>query len=357
MKIFILADDLSDGGPLWINALMPMLKVFSECFDVTLLQVPRAGRPLPLPLARLHKWRVMRSHRESWTNDVRSQLDPNGPNLLMVWGSGIHWAHALAPVWDLFSHRILHVLDTQEPEHVKLDLLTRFDLVTCFCNDLAESYAARADRPTLFFPAHVDTLDFHSSKPYRPLDMLIVGRREDRYHLPLFSYFNAPDQERVFIDFVSRGQSPMTREQEFRLLMSAYGKAAAAFCYEPSGVPRFRGRSPLLERWVHAWTSGCTVFGTSPRGGGTTELQDWPESTIELPSEPQEAVELVNLVLSDEEGMSRRRKRNVLEAVRRHDTRLRIEQLLLTLGLPKPEKLQSGLERVSALENELASMV
>lgn len=355
MRIFILSEDLSDGGPLWINSLTPMLKVFSECFEVTLLQLPRMKQTSTLSLARFGNWRLTRNLRRLWADEVRGKLDPNGPNLLMVWGNGIYRSNALASVWNLFSHRILYVLDTLQPEDIDANILGRFDLVTCFCNDLAESYAARVTCPTLFFPAHVDTLSFHNSRSYRPLDMLILGRREDRYHLPLFSHFNAPDQDRIFIDFVSRGQTPMSRGQEFQLLMSAYGKAASAFCYEPSEVPRFRGRSPMLERWVHAWTSGCTVFGTPPHGGRTSELMDWPDSTIELPSEPQEAIMLVESVLSDHEGLTRRRKRNVLEAVRRHDTRLRIEQMLLALDIPKPVDLENGLERLSALGHELAA--
>jgi hypothetical protein len=305
-------------------------------------------------LARLKDWRFNKKLRQSYTDEVRSKLDPVGPNLLMIWGNGIHWLDALTPVWDLFSHRILYVLDTVQPDDINADFLGRFDLVTCFCNDLAESYAARVTCPTLFFPAHVDTLRFHNPRSYRPLDMLMLGRREDRYHLPLFTHFNAPDQDRVFIDFVTRGQTPMTRDQEFQLLMSAYGKAASTFCYEPSGVPRFRGRSPLLERWVHAWTSGCTVFGTRPHGSRTAELMDWPGSTIELPSEPQEAIGFVDSVLSDHDGMVRRRQRNVLEAVRRHDTRLRIEQMLLKLDIPRPSNLRIGLDRLSALQRTLA---
>jgi hypothetical protein len=188
------------------------------------------------------------------------------------------------------------------------------------------------------------------------LDLLIVGRREDRYHRPLYIHFNAPEQDRIFVDLATRGQTALTREQEFRLLMSAHAKAAAVFCYEPSDTPRFHGRSPLLPRWVHAWTSGCTVIGTRPLGGGTDALMDWPEATIELPPDPADAIDLVEVTLSDRDGMARRRHRNVLEAVRRHDTRCRIREMLQRLDLPMPAPLEAGLERLGALAEQLAPL-
>ena len=359
MKLFLLTEDLSDGGPIWMNVLWPTVRIYSECFDLTMLQVPRSGAPRGHgALGKFRSWRRIRSQRPVWTSQVLRELDQAGPNLLLVWArssKSVSWSHALEPVWHLFSHRILHVLDTMQPEHVSVDDLARFDLVTCFCHDLADAYRKTHHRPTLFLPEHVDTMAFHNVGDCRPLDLLVVGRREDRYHLPLYTHFNAPEQKRVFVDLATRGQTPMTREQEFRILMSAHAKAAAAFCYETAGVPRFRGRSPMLTRWVHAWTSGCTVFGTRPQGGGTGTLMDWPGSTIELPSDEQDAIALVEETLADKAGMALRRHRNVLESLRRHDTRYRIAQMLQSLDLPIPAPLATGLERLDALAERLST--
>lgn len=356
MRLFIAVDDLSDGGPIWINSLIPMLAVFSECFEVTVLQAPAKERPRARLPARYERWRTLEATRRSWCSEVRGALDADGPNVLMVWGDAVHWSRALWPVWDLFSHRVLYVLDTLEPGDIGPGIASRFDLVACFCADLEARHVAATGLPTLFFPAHADTLRHHWAGAYRPLDMLISGRRDDRHHLPLFLHFNRPDVDRVFVDVMSRGQTPMSRAQEFALLASTYAKAASAFCYEPSGVPRFRGGSPLLERWVHAWMSGCTVFGTRPRGRATDVLMDWADSTIELPDDPQAAIDLVEETLSDAEGMARRRRGNVREAVRRHDTRLRIAELLAVLDLPRPPGLVTGLDRLAALEKELAQL-
>jgi hypothetical protein len=358
MKLFLLTDNLSDGGPIWINILWPTVKVYSECFDVTLLEVPpNDAVRRPRGLAKLDTWRRMRRQGRSWDAQIRRDLDPSGPNVLLVWAAStntVAWSRALEPVWPLFSHKVLQVLDTMQPEHVSKDDLAKFDLVTCFCRDLGDAYAAKTNQPTLFLPEHLDTLSFHCFGGFRPLDLLLVGRRDDRHHRPLYAHFNAPQRDRIFIDLVTRGQTAMTRQQEFRLLMSAHAKAAAAFCYETGDVPRFRGRSPLLSRWVHAWTSGCTVFGTRPRGGGTEELMDWPEATIELPADAKDAIELVEATLSDGKGMALRRYRNVLEAVRRHDTRYRVAQILGHLDLPLSAPLVTGLEQLDELAEQVA---
>ena len=156
-------------------------------------------------------------------------------------------------------------------------------------------------------------------------------------------------QDRLSLDFVSRTRNTRyTSEEEFRLLAATYGKSKTAFCFDPSKLDRFHARSPLTERWVHAWTTGCTVIGTAPTGAGVAAASDWPEAMIDLPETPLEAIEATEAILSDEAGLARRRVRNVAEALRRHDTRHRLGQLLDDLDLPRPEALKAGIEALQS---------
>jgi hypothetical protein len=294
------------------------------------------------------RWKQRRAHQSRLVDQVLSELDPNGPNILLVWalrGRDIERAMMLDSVWDKFDHRVLAVVDNLQPKHARSHAEGRYDRITCFCGDLARDFEETTQIPTLYFPPHTDTLTFQNTAPYRPIDLFIVGRRDLDIYPAIHSHFNAPDQNRLSLDFVSRTRNTTyTSEEEFRLLATTYGKSKAAFCFDPSPLERFRSRSPLTERWVHAWTSGCTVIGTAPTGTGVAEASDWPEAMIDLPSDPEAAIAVVGDLLSNETDLAERRVRNVAEALRRHDTRHRIGHLLEDLGLPLPDTLKNGIE-------------
>ena len=255
--------------------------------------------------------------------------------------------------WSAFDKTVLMVEDMFAPEVFPRDVCERFDLITVFCGDLAEEYDRAFDTKIMHFPSHLDVLRYHAQSEYRPLDMVLVGRRDNSVHGPLFRHYNRAESERLFIDFVTRTQLDQTLGEEFGLLMNTYGRSKIAFAYEPSKIPRFGGRSPMTGRMVHAWAAGCTVMGARPTGKGVAEATDWPESVIDIPGDPQGAVRLVDSVLADTEGLARRRRRNLLEAAERHDTRLRFRQVFEELSLPLPKELVSGLEDLGRFTQQL----
>lgn len=357
MKAFFLSDDLTGQGPVWLNILWPLRQVFAESFETTDLAIPP-----PLPgqnhwIRRARDRRLAASRRHHWQEQVR-RVTGEEETLLFVVGASprnVEWSRLLAPVWDGFSHKALHICEALPPGSLDRAWLEKFDLVTCFCGDLTRDYADATSRPVLFWPAHVDSLRYHSTGAHRPVDMIVVGRRHSEMHLPLHRHFNRVGGDRIYLDFVTRTQGPRPCAEEFELLMATYRKSAAAFCYDASGLPRFEGRSPLTARWLQAWAAGCTVFGRAPTGRGVAELTDWPEAMIELEDDPALAIEQVETILSDSAGMAERRWRNVLETVRRHDTRARLALLLDALGAAHPPGLQRGLEAVDALGERLAT--
>ncbi|MFN4058850.1 MAG: glycosyltransferase [Roseinatronobacter sp.] len=346
MKLFVLLDDLDDSGPLWLNTVAAEMAVLGQIFDVTLLQVPQPGSEGNTFLFRARERLGRMAIRKDWVAQVRARHDPKGPNLLLVWagqGRNLRWADALLPVWNLFSHRILNVVDAMRPEDVSPERLARFDLIACFCDDLRGLYAQAGPTPTMFLPPSLDTLRYNSVSDWRPIDLLLVGRREDRFHAPLMAHYGRGEGQRLLMDYVSRGQTPQTRAQEMQMLMATYARSSISFCYEPSANFRFRGLSPMLERYVHGWASGCTILGTRPRSAAAAKLMDWPGAMFDMPENPSEAVALIEALLDDPAGMAARRKRNRREAVARHDTRLRVAALLDQLGLAYPQALHDAL--------------
>lgn len=353
MKIFILTSPLDGTGPVWMSIFWPHYAAIADSVSTELLAVPEVpGSGLRSRLDRLKFWKHSPfGDGEALRRQVLAGLDPHGPNILIVWALGrrdIERADLLAPIWDRFSHKVLSVVDNIEPEHALDKVVGRYDLITSFCGDLGPAWAAATGTPAIFYPPHTDALGFHTASSYRPVDLFLVGRRDKALHKPVHMHFNAPRSGRLSVDHVSRTLNfSYSAEEDFHLLMAGYGRAKLAFCFEASGNVRFRNRSPLTERWPHAWAAGCTVIGSTPRGAGVAEATDWPEATIDLPAEPEAAIETIEALLSDDEGLTARRFRNAEEALRRHDTRHRLARLLDELVLPRPAGLVAGLERLS----------
>ena len=352
MKIFYVFDDFYSEGPVWLNVLWPQYKALTEVVDTVYIPKPAKERNTSR-LARLLSRSpvISRSNRELHEHIINN-LDPVGPNVLLVLAlryQDIDWVRRLHPIWSAFTHTVLCLTDVFESRFMSPGVVQKFDLVTSYCEDLRGELTKTFNVPTLFLPSHTDVLNYHSAQSYRPIDLLLVGRRDKYLHPGLHQHFNARNRNRVFLDFVTRTQTPITVQNEFELLMATYSRSAAAFCYESSGMPRFLGRSPMTGRWVHAWASGCTVFGGKPRGLGVEKLVNWPESVIELPSQLSDAIEIIEETLANEQGLLERRYRNVTEALLRHDSRYRYRDILTALSLPLPSKM---LDAIGLLEEK-----
>ncbi|MBY8977770.1 hypothetical protein KHP62_18295 [Rhodobacteraceae bacterium NNCM2] len=356
MKLFVLFHDVSAKGPVWLNVFWSHFGAYASGADLTHLARPVMERGEPGWKWRLENRYRMFRHGDEIRDLVRQNLDPDGPNILIAYalnGNDISWTRVLRPVWQMFDHRVLSIFDSVFPEDARAEDIAGFDRITCFCKDLGAVFERATGVRALYWPAHIDVLNFHCIGDYRPVDLIVVGRRDRALHGPLHRHFNDPARERLFLDFRTRTQMIPTCEEEFRLLMSMYGKSSASFCFEASREGRFRGHSPLMGRWVHAWAAGCTVLGRRPTGSGVAEQMDWPDSMIELGEDPAEAIAEVEGVLADEQGLCHRRRRNVVEALRRHDTRYRLRDLLLDLGLEVPVRLQEGLDALSTRACEI----
>ncbi len=356
MKIFVVSPDFTADSPAWINIFWPHFNAIASSVPTVHLSTPEPPEDQPgIPM--INRWKRFRANRQRLVDQVLSELDPDGPNILLVWalrGSDIERAMMLDPVWERFSHHVLAVVDNLQPKHAAAHVQGRYERITCFCGDLTKEFEAKTEIPTLYFPPHTDALTFHNTTSYRPIDLFIVGRRNAGVYFPIHHHFNAPGQDRLSLDFVSRTRNTRyTSEEEFRLLATTYGKSKTAFCFDPSRLDRFHERSPLTERWVHAWISGCTVIGTAPTGTGVAEASNWPEAMIDLPEDPDAAIEATAAILSDEAGLARRRVRNVAEALRRHDTRHRLGQLLDDLDLPRPKALTAGIDQLHSQADAL----
>lgn len=352
MKWYHLSVDTSVPGHAWYSFYWQAREVLAKTVATSSIDVlDPTGSDRTTRLSRFRERLAGRAARLGTIRRLDQELDATSDAVLEVHGishSIVRSSSMLDPIWDRFTRRILTVTDAIEPTHFAPHFLARFDLIRCFCPALARSYRECAAVPVLFQPTGIDALDQVATTDFRPIDMIVVGRRWSDFHQSVHPHYNRPNSRRLFLDFGTRPQAPGLPEHEWRLLMATHAKSKIAFCFEPSGNPRFAGRSSMTHRWPQAWTSGCTVVGHRPRDPELVPYFDWPESTLEIPDSPSEWIPFLESVLDDEAGLLRRRHRNALEALRRHDGRARMRDLLRVLGLPLPERLRDELARLDS---------
>ncbi|MHC4833003.1 MAG: glycosyltransferase [Planctomycetota bacterium] len=352
MKWFHLSLDTSVPGPVWASIFWQSRHLLHKATDLVPLSMPvEMAEGRKRSRFSLRSRRARRLAGRDARRVVEESLDPGRDNVLEVHGIStamVRGGSLLEPIWDRFSRRVLTIVDTIEPEHIPSSHIRRFDLVRCFCPALARRWRRRTDVPVLFQPTGIDALDFLHRSDRRPIDMIVVGRRDPEFHEAVRRHYLNPETGRLLLDFGTRPQGPRPPEDEWRLLMATYARSKIAFCFEPSANLRFKGRSSMTHRWPQAWAAGCTVVGRRPTEPELAPYLDWPESTLEIPDDRTEWIPYLESVLDDEEGLSRRRHRNTLEVLRRHDGRLRLRRMLEALDLDIPKRLRGELQRLEA---------
>ena len=351
MKIHFLSRSLHDGGHVSRNNSAGHLQACASVAEIAELAIPaHCVEKLDGPRSKLRSLRRIPGVGRTLIDRIKEETRSRGPHVLIhtiLSGWDLRIAGRLAPVWDRFDHRVANVIENLDPARSARHL-SRYDLAACFCDDLRGEIERQVGVPTLHWPAHTDVLGHVSVGDRRPVDLLEVGRRDRGRYERIESFCRASSERPFILDFSTRPNAGHSAPAavEFERLMNAYARSRATFCETPATAARFNGRGPLTARWVHAWTSGCTVLGAKPDGRGVDDLTDWPESTLELPKDPEDQIPFILDVLADERGMRRRRHRNAAEALRRHDTRHRIASLLDRLGLDRPDRLRAKLAAI-----------
>jgi hypothetical protein len=102
-----------------------------------------------------------------------------------------------------------------------------------------------------------------------------------------------------------------------------------ALAYSPESCDP-EGRFPcsfLGQRWYEMLAAGCVVAGKRPRATEVAQQLDWPDATIELPDDPEAAVERVLEIAADTAFIDRVGMMNYAQCLQRHDWRWRIIEL------------------------------
>ena len=358
LHVTVLFHDLVNEGPVWRNGYWPLIDLLSQMGSFQLLEAP-----WPQPRNGNFLLRGVRNRLDQRivAQKLASEMQKSDD------AEALFFAVALSPAMvrvasdtverlsDDASRKVLYVDENIEPGDVHISHWQSFDRIVCFCSDLAGQIEDATGVATSYWPPHLDLLRFHSTSQYRPLDLMCLGRNRTDILFEMQKRFLDPAKSSVCVDFVTRTQNDrmQSAEAEFRMLFDTLSKSQATLCFPPHDEPRFKGRSPLLARWVYAWAAGCTVIGTRPTSAGAQEHMNWSQSMVELPDDLEAACDLIEETLSDKAAMRQQGLINASEALARHDTRYRLRDLFEELGFELPDRLRDDIEKLAFVSASL----
>jgi hypothetical protein len=203
-----------------------------------------------------------------------------------------------------------------------------------------------------------DCLSWACADTNRSIDLIGFGRQPSSYHLAFQRAFHTHESPLLYLHspIGTLVGEAVWRERPMLLKLLQRSKISLAFhlLIEPAAD---RPKSPnfVTSRWFESLASGCIVVGKRPPGAMAAELFCWPNALIELPDEPDKAVEMIQNLASDARFVEKTRQRNIVEMCERHDWRYRIRDIYEHFHLELPDLLVHELSRLKARTLSLGS--
>ena len=236
-----------------------------------------------------------------------------------------------------------------------LKILSDFDVVLPYYSQGVSELHERTACRVVFLPPGLDSLAFcpFPNPPTRVVDVYSVGRRAQATHQKLLE--TATTRPMLYLYDTIAG-STTNQPKEHRALFANLAKRSRYFIVNPGLIdrPDVRGeQSEMGYRYFEGAGAGTIMIGERPKNREFDELFDWPDAVIELPYGSDRIDEVIRELDSQPERQEQIRKRNVVEALTRHDWAYRWETVLETVGL---EPLAGLVDRIAKLKKLARSL-
>jgi hypothetical protein len=216
-----------------------------------------------------------------------------------------------------------------------LRMLDKFDLVTLYYSQTVEPLSKKVGPKCAFLPPGVDAIRFcpYPSQPRRSIDVYSIGRRSEITHRNLLKM---AAREGMFYLHDSITADQVLDAREHRTLFANIAKRSRYFIVNPGLIDRPDIRGDQMEignRYFEGAASGTIMLGERSNNAVFGKLFDWPDAVIHMPYNCANVRDIIGAIENDPERQDRIRRRNVKEALMRHDWAYRWETILQAVGL------------------------
>lgn len=202
--------------------------------------------------------------------------------------------------------------------------------------------------PCTYSPLAVDTLSFCPYNAHglefrsRSIDVAALGRRSEITHKQLL---NLARTGSIFYYYDTVFNPYFSNYSEHRFQYAALLRASRFFVANYGKIDEFKNqpdhRQEISGRFYEGAAAGSVMIGTAPNTKTFRELFDWVDVVIPMAFDEPNIVDFLAELQSDPLRLEMIQRRNVIQALRRHDWSYRWKSILQTIELSLPAQLVS----------------
>lgn len=233
-----------------------------------------------------------------------------------------------------------------------VQLFKQFDLLAVMFYNSVEPLQHYTGVPSVWVPPGLDTLRFFPGlvPPKRSIDVYSMGRRAAGSHEALSEITQAHGWTYLFDTTQVSGVRDSFNEH--RQQLAELVKRTRYFIANMAKIdaPNHRGTQEELGfRSFEGAAGGAVLVGQTPDVPSLKQLFDWPDAHIHVPFESREVAQVIESLERDPARVTRIRRNNVVNSLRRHDFAYRWRSVLQLLGMAERPQLQSRLDQLESL--------
>ena len=237
----------------------------------------------------------------------------------------------------------------------RLDKLNSFDHVICPFYHTTEYLRARLSVPVTYMTWGTDTALFNPfpNPPRRAIDICRIGEMTPETHKVLLTHADLTGK--YYSYSTVKGVTTATSHRAHRHNYAGMLKRSQYFITYLAKMAQKAERGAQEEfglRYIEAIATGAILLGDRPSNPAFDNYFGWEDAVIEAPYASPAMLDVIKALDADPARVERARRRNIFEALQRHDHLHRWEQILQIAGL---EDLPQMAQRRTKLA-ELAAM-
>lgn len=246
------------------------------------------------------------------------------------------------------------------------ELLRDFDHVFIGVHATTESVGRICRRPCSYVPMGVDALRFcpYPDLPARSIDVCGIGRRSPVTHAALLEWARRTGSFYFYDTIQARVRRGSTRHitfrvgdvREHRLLFANLLRRSRYFIANRAWADAqelTRGRDAIAARFYEGAAAGAIMLGDPPDSADFRAQFDWEDAVVPVPFHAPRMAETIAALDADPARRSRIRRRNVFNALRRHDWVYRLRAICAAAGMAPTPGMLAREARLSALAAEV----
>jgi hypothetical protein len=226
-----------------------------------------------------------------------------------------------------------------------LPALKQFDYVFIGLRGTVSALSHAINRPCSWLPGGVDAIRFSPfpDPASRVVDVYSIGRRYEGMHHEMLKAAERAEIFYVHDTYAGGGSTEVQDHRQHRQLYANMAKRSRNFVVASAKMdqPDYRqGQVEIGYRYYEGAAAGTVMIGEVPDCAAYEELFGWPDAVIQLQPDGSDTMPVLSELSASPERMTAISRRNVQEALLRHDWSRRWDDMFRIVGArPSPRKL------------------